>query len=213
MSAPEHPLLAALRDLERRDAELRGRIEELTQLEADIAELRTFDARVSRFRRELPAARESAAADVRAAETELQARENVLRSSEAELAGASDPDAAARARATAATVHADAEKRLRRVRGDAERLDREAASTEAEAERVAERARSLARGIGVELRGELEPWAARARAKVFAERTHAEGERQRIQTEASELAAAVTGEPLVGDVRRIREAVEAAARR
>ena len=98
------------------------------------------------------------------------------------------------------------------MQAEADRLEQEAAAAEAETAALVERARELSERVGVPFGDDVEQWAARARAAVFAQRTHAEGERQRIQTEASELASAVTGEPLVGDVSRVRRAVEAALR-
>ena len=209
VKTPVHPLLAAVRELERRDAELATQIEEQTQLEAEIAELRAEAERVSRVRAELPARRERAAQELREAQLDVGRRHTSLCTAEAQVRNATDTVAAERAAATAQTALEDAKARAARVRAEKERVEQDAADAETRAARVAERARAIAERTGGEVGDDVEHWAARARAAVFAERTHAEGERQRVQTEASELAASVTGEALVGDVPRARSAVEA----
>ena len=185
MSTPVHPLLAAVRELEQRDGELAARIEELTQLEAEIAELRAEAERVVRARDELPARRDRATQELREAQLEVARRHTALE---------------------------DAKARAARVRSERERLEQEAAAAEAAAARLLECARVTAERTGGVVADDVEQWAARARAAVFAERTHAEGERQRVQAEATELGASVTGDAFVGDVPRVRSAVEAALR-
>ena len=212
-SPATHPLLAAARELERRDGELAARIHELTQLEAEIAELRTDVERVTRFRAELPSLRERAEDEVRRAWKDVAVRHTERCTRETAVATAKDGKAAERELATAESAYADAKSRLERVREEKERIERRAVAAAADAACALERARELSKRAGGEVGDGVEQWAARARAAVFAERTHAEGERQRVQIEASELASAVTGEPLVGDVPRVRAAVEAAFRR
>jgi len=212
VSAPAHPLLAALRELERRDAELAARIEEVTQLEAEIAELRADAERFANVRTELPTRRERATQELREAQLEVARRHTESCAAEAQVRDATDVEAAERTAATAQTALDDAKARVAHVSGERERIGQDAAEAEAQAMRIVERARSIAERTGGDVGDEVEQWAARARAAVFAERTHAEGERQRVQEEATELAASVTGEALVGDVPRARSAVEAALR-
>jgi hypothetical protein len=93
-------------------------------------------------------------------------------------------------------------------------LEREAEANEAGAARLEKQSRELGGRLG-ELPEpgleRLEPWGARARASVFAQRTHAEAERQRVIEEATELGSAATGESLAGSgVGAVRARVEAA---
>jgi chromosome segregation ATPase len=208
----EHPLLAVASELERRDAELAAQIDDLTQLEAEIAELRAVAERVAQFRAELPSLHERAEDEVRRALREIAVRHTAVCAAKTAVATAKDRTAEERALATAETAYGDAKSRLERVREEKEKIDRRAVAAETEATQALELARKLASRVGGEVADDIEQWAARARAAVFAERTHAEAERQRIQQEASELAAAVTGEAIVGDVPRVRRAVEAGLR-
>ena len=184
---------------------------ELTRLEAEIARLRADLERVSRIRAELPALRRRAEDEVRAAAKEV----HFGTPSSAPWRHASRTRRIARqpsALETARIACRHAKARLERVRAERAQVERDAALAEAEAERLPERAQELSKRVEIELGEDVEQWAARARAAVFAGRTHAEGERLRIQEEASELAAGVTGEPIVG-VSRARRAVEAAVGR
>ena len=210
VSAEEHPLVAAIRELEQRDAELAARIDELTHLEAEIASLRAEAERVQAFAAALPSLRERAASDVREAQAELARRIGIVCGAEVQLGSADDRAAAERTLATAETARADAEARLARVKAEAERIEHETAAVDQNAASLADRAGTLARRVDGDLADGIEQWAARARAAVFAQRTHAEGERLQLQTEASELASSVTGEPVVGDVALARRASERA---
>ena len=210
MTAQEHPLVAAARELERRDSELAGRVDELTRLEAEIAELRAGLERVELRRLELPVERERLGQELREAQLEVARRHTAVCGAQSRVGTPDDREAAGRALATAETALSDAKARVARLGAEKERVEREAETIEAESARLVERAQELEARVGVDAGDDLEQWAARARATVFAERTHEEGDRQRVQQEAAELAAAVTGSAIVGDVPRVRQAVEAA---
>jgi chromosome segregation ATPase len=210
-------LLADVRDLERRDADLALKIEDLIGLEHDIANLRSAAGAISIFRNELPAARLRALEEIRRAEEEAKRRADAVRDADAEVATAKSDEARAsakRAVATAETSLRTAQARLARARDELAALDEEAEANEADRASIEARARALAERIGEPpepgLEG-LERWGSRARAKVFSERTHAESERQRLIAEANELGASALGEPLLSSsVREVRRGLEEA---
>jgi chromosome segregation ATPase len=209
VTAQEHPLVAAARELERRDAELAARIDELTQLESELAGLRRDMEHADSRRLELPVVRDRLVDELREATLEVARRQAAVREAEVAVARGEDRESAERTVATAETALADAEARVTRLGAEKASVEREAEAIDTESAQLAARAQELGAGIRVEVGDDFEHWAARARAALFAERTHAEGERRRLQEEAAELAAAVTGGAIVGDVPRVRQAVEA----
>jgi DNA repair exonuclease SbcCD ATPase subunit len=213
-------LLDAIRELEARDAVLAAEIDELVALERDIADLRERAADVQRFLGELPERRARAEAELADAEASVAHRLEAARAAEEEPERAKNDDARAaaeRALATARESLATAEAHVARVREDLDGLARSADAMEAEGRELEDRALALGARLGEEpepgLTG-IEPWGAAARAAVFAQRTHAEAERERGIDEATELGSAVTGESLAGaGVGAVRARVEAALNR
>jgi hypothetical protein len=210
-------LVDALRELEQRDVSLAAEIAELSSLEAEIAELRADAERRSLFLEQLPALRERAAAESREAEEEVTRRSGAVRAAEEALARSKRDDArvqAQRTLATTQTASVDAEARLARARKENERLEAEAKHGERDVPALEARAAELAQRAG----GALEPgldgvehWGARARAAVFARRTHAESERASVLQDAAQIASSALGEPVVsGSVGAVRRRVEAA---
>jgi predicted nucleic acid-binding Zn-ribbon protein len=213
-------LLDAIRELEARDTVLAAEIDELVKLEREIAELRERAAEVQRFLGELPERRARAEAELADAEAAVTNRLESVRAAEQEPSRAKNDDARAvveRAVATARESLATAEAHVARVHDDIDGLTRAAGAMEAEARELEDRARAAGARVGEEpepgLAG-IEPWGAAARAKVFAQRTHAEAERDRGIDEAAELGSAVTGESLAGaGVGMVRARIEAAMNR
>jgi chromosome segregation ATPase len=213
-------LLDAIRELESHDAVLASEIAELMRLEREIAALRAGAEALLRFRVELPERSARAQAELQAAEAEVARRAEAVRSAQAEVARAKSDEARAaaeRAVATAETSLRTAEARVAREREALAALEREAEANEAEAALLEEQARELGAGLGEMPEPgleRLEPWGARVRASVFAQRTHAEAERQRVIEEATELGSAATGESLAGSgVEAVRARVESALSR
>ena len=213
-------LLDAIRELEARDAVLAAEIDELVRVEREIADARERAAAVQRFFTEMPARRASVEAELSEAEAVVSRRAGAVRAAEEEVTRAKNDDArvaAERALATARASLETAEAHVARLRDDLAALTREAAATEQEGADLERRARELGARVGEEPEAGLdgiEPWGAAARAKVFAERTHAEAERQRVIAEAAELGSAVTGESLAGaGVGAVRARVEATLNR
>jgi DNA repair exonuclease SbcCD ATPase subunit len=210
-------LLDAIRELEARDTVLAAQIDELVTLEREIAELRERAEDVQRFLREMPERRARVEAELSDAEAAVAHRLDAVRAAEEEPARAKSDDARAaaeRALATARESLATAEAHVARVREDIDGLTRTSNAMEAEARELQARALAVGGRVGEEpdagLAG-IEPWGAAARAKVFAQRTHAEAERDRGIDEATELGSAVTGESLAGaGVGAVRARVEAA---
>jgi DNA repair exonuclease SbcCD ATPase subunit len=209
-------LLAEVRDLERRDADLALKIEDLIALEHDIANLRSAAGAITIFSDALPEARLRALEEIRRAEEEAKRRAEAVRTADAELAAAKGDDARAsaeRAVATAETSRRTAESRLAHARDELATLEREAAANQTDSASIEARARALAERVGDTPEPGLdgvERWGSRARAKVFAERTHAESERQQLITQANELGSAALGEPLLSSsVSEVRRQVEA----
>jgi chromosome segregation protein len=213
-------LLDAIRELEARDTVLAAEIDELVKLEREIAELRERAADVQRFLDELPERRARAEAELSDAEAAVAHRLESVRAAEEEPGRAKNDDARAvaeRALATARESLATAEAHVARVREDIDGLTRAADAMEAEARELQDHALSVGARVGEEpepgLAG-IEPWGAAARARVFAQRTHAEAERDRGIDEAAELGSVVTGESLAGaGVGAVRARVEAALNR
>jgi chromosome segregation protein len=213
-------LLDAIRELEARDTVLAAEIDELVQLERDIADVRERTAALQRFLAELPEQRARAEAELADAEAAVAHRLEAVRVAEEEPARAKNDDArdaAERALATARESLATAEAHVARVRGDLDGLMGSAEAMEREAANLEKRALAVGARVGDEpepgLAG-IEPWGAAARAAVFAQRTHAEAERERGIDEAAELGSAVTGESLAGaGVGAVRARVEAALNR
>lgn len=211
--------LETLRQLEEQDRALAAEISELIALEETVAELRAEAERIALNSSTLPVLRERAALEARVIEAEIVRRNDAVRAAEEMLATAKDEDAreyAERAVATARTALADAEARLARGREDAERLEADAQRAVLEIPRLETRAGELARSVDVEpepgLDG-IERWGARARAAIFAKRTHAEGERAQVLHEAAEIGSSALGEPMFsGSVSAVRSRVEAASK-
>jgi chromosome segregation ATPase len=207
------PLLATVRELEQRDAALAEQIDNLVALERAVAVVRTGAEAIAAFGKRLPAARAAAAEELEHAETEVARRTEVTRGAQTDLERARD-DARADAERALATAEASlrtAMSRLGRARVEVAALEREAAENEQQAASLADQARVLAERIGERPEEDVERWGARARARVFADRTYAEAERQRLIAEAAELGSVVVGEPLAGsNVSAVRRRVEAA---
>jgi chromosome segregation protein len=213
-------LLDAIRELEARDTVLAAEIDELVELEREIADLRERAAAVQRFHAEFPERRARAEAELAEAEAAVAHRLEAVHAAEEEPARAKSDDARAaaeRALATARESLATAEAHVARVREDLDGLTRAADAMEAEGRELQDRALAVGARVGEEPEpglGGIEPWGAAARAAVFAQRTHAEAERERGIDEATELGSAVTGESLAGaGVRAVRARVEAALNR
>jgi chromosome segregation ATPase len=213
-------LLDAIRELEARDAVLAAEIDDLLQLEHEIADVRERAAAEQRFLAELPERRARADAELADAEAAVAHRTDAVRASEEELARTQNDEAhaaAERALATARESLATAEAHVARVGADLEGLTRAAEAMKKETAELDQRVLALGARVGEEpepgLEG-IEPWGAAARAAVFARRTHAEAERDRLIDEAAEVGSAVTGESLAGaGVGAIRARVEAALSR
>jgi hypothetical protein len=213
-------LLDAIRELEARDTVLAAEIDELVKLEREIAELRERAADVQRFLADTPERRARAEAELADAEAAVAHRLEFVRAAEEEPTRAKNDDARAVAERTLATAReslATAEAHVARVHEDIDGLTRAADAMEADARELQDRALAVGARVGEEPEPGLdaiEPWGAAARAKVFAQRTHAEAERDRGIDEATELGSAVTGESLAGaGVGAVRARVEAALNR
>ena len=213
-------LLDAIRELEARDSVLAAEIDELVRLERGIADVRERADAVQRFLRELPERRARGEVELADAEAVVTRRADAVRAAEDEVARAKDGDAgvaAERALETARESLETAEAHVVRVRDVLAGLASETVAVEQDAASLEERARAL--GQRVALRPDtgldgIEPWGAAARAEVFAQRTHAEAEREQAIAEAVELGSAVTGESLAGaGVGAVRARVEAALTR
>jgi chromosome segregation ATPase len=170
------------------------------------------------------AAAEAAAAGAQAALAEAERRL-------AEL-GSSRRDAKKREQSEREVAHAveavsDAERRIERVGERRGQLGEDERRWRAEIPELAASAVAAARELdelpGVSESGRAQPesdlaglaaWADRVRAALLVVRSRLEGERERLVREASELGAAVLGEPVDGaSVERVRRRVEQALRR
>jgi chromosome segregation ATPase len=186
-------VLAAVQELEQRDAAVAAAIEAVTAVERSLEELRARAAEAAEELARLPGdrarvaeAREAAARAVDEARAELgaadeergAAAQRALELAEAQAAEAAAAVSAVERRAAAAAVERD-------------RVDDEARL-------VSDRLSALERIHEVEppsagLAGALD-WTSRARAAVFVARSGLEQERERIVREAEELGAALLGE-------------------
>ena len=215
MSTPHEPALAFARELEARDAQLAGAIGEVAALQREVEQLRIRGTEIERFVVRLPEARETAAATVREAERELEAKREAARQAEAELERAEragKQDAVAEARRTALRFRdaaAMAERKLGRAVEERAALEHEAEAVQVEQPRLEEQARGvsnrLARLPRVSREATVEPeaglagtlaWAGRARAGLFVVRGGLEAERERVVRQANELGALALGEPV-----------------
>lgn len=211
------------RELAERDERVAAALEELQQLQADVAEVRTHAAAVEAFRAAYPGERgrlEDAAASAR---EQLAARGAERDEAETALAQArSDEDAAGARRALVRATDAESSARRRLGRAEEERaaLEREAVRIDEELPRLETRAAELGRRLEAKPRVttvETEPaglaalleWTSRARAALFVAAGGLETERERLVREANELGAAVLGESsVVTSVRLVRERIE-----
>ena len=225
-------LIALAAELERRDAELAGRIERVRALLDEVGALRARAAETAAFLDALPAEREALAAAAAEAAGRRAAAADELAAAERrrdELAGKRRTGADALARAErelrrARETLADADARADRVAEQARGLDAAERDRRDEAGRLAELARGLAarirelprvseagRAAPGESLADLAGWASQAHAALFVVRGGLEGERERVVREAGELGAVVLGEPPVGaSVAAVRRRVEQA---
>ena len=215
-------LVAYARELEAADGALADAIAEIEALRSEISELRGRAAHAVAFLARLPEARASLAAAVKDAGEELERRRREAADAEARLErGGKEEEVLAARRAVVRTRDAatTAERKVDRLRGEAEALEAEAQAIEAGLPELDRRAAELLEHVRVLHRasdpGLPEPgaagvaaWASRAEASLFVARGGLETERDRIIRQANELAAAALGETLASNVRRVREQLE-----
>ena len=207
--------LTDLRILVARDAELAGQAEQLRELDARVAALRSAAETVDRFVAAYPADDVARREAVRDAEAGLARRRAELGDAEAAFAQTRDDDDRAHAQRAVDRAHdhiAVAEAALTRGRETHDELDRQASALpalvlELEAE-AATIGRELA-GVGSPGVGprSLVDWASRAHAELFVAVGHIDTQRERTIREVNELASMLTGEPTYGST-----AVQAFAR-
>lgn len=208
-------LLAYARELEAEDAALAEASAEVDALRAAATALRARAEHAAGVLGRLPAAREAAAERIAEGEAEHGRRLADLRDAEAQLERASKEEAVLAARRAVVRTQdlvAGAERKLERLRAEAEALEEEARAVEAELPELDRIARELAAKVD----GLPEPaavgvaaWAARAEAALFVTRSGLDAQRERVIRQANELGASAFGEPLVSaSVSVVRERLE-----
>jgi SWI/SNF-related matrix-associated actin-dependent regulator 1 of chromatin subfamily A len=208
-------LLAYARELEAEDAALAEAVARLDELRSAATGLRGRAEHAMGFLTRLPGAREAASQAVAEAEAELERRLADLRAAEAELERASKEEAvlaARRAVVRTGDLAGGAERKLGRLRAEAEALEEEARALNAELPELDRIAGELATKVD----GLPEPeaigaaaWAIRAEAALFVARSGLEAQRERVVRQANELGASAFGEPLVSaSVSLVRERLE-----
>lgn len=208
-----------LRDLDRRDAELGARADQLREADTAVAAIRERADAIAAFFASYPHEDGRLRAAVAAARAELAAREEGCRAAQAEVDGARNDDERALARhalqrASDHLVVAGAA--VERALAEHDALDGEASALPAELDRLEERSRLVAASISdVPPPGEgpaaLAEWASRAHAALFVASGSVDSQRERVIREANELATAILGEPTYGStVAQARARVERA---
>jgi chromosome segregation ATPase len=213
------PLLAFAAELERRDADVAPRLQdvEARQHAVDAIRRRLADADVQL--RRLPQLREEQERDEAAAsDARMHALEKV-QAVEEELAGARDSD-----RSAAERRLDDARASLRAVERELEHLERRRGGLEDDEHRAAEEVAAAAReavelGAVVDLAGPADTliamvreWAAHERGALILEHSNLVRERDSVVREASELLASVLGDAAaVTSVSGLRARLERAA--
>ena len=224
------PLLALAEELERREERALAEQAEVEELGRDVERVRAAAADAAAFLAALPGALEAAAEEEHAAEQARAAADAAARDAENALAHAEDKGrederlAAARAAQHARDRLHEAELRVEAARAERARLAQEGERREAEAAALAGDAQALAARLaalprvareavaepGAGLDGVLE-WAAQARGGLLVAAAGIAAERDRVAREATELVAAVSGDPLsLAGVSGIRERLERA---
>jgi chromosome segregation protein len=208
------------RELEARDATIAGALARVHALQADVEELRAHAVAAERFRERAPQERARLERALEEARAEVATRAADVAAAEAELERARDGEpraAAERAVARARDAATDAGKRLARVEAERDALEREAAANEARAPKLEARAAELAKRLEATPRATAaaptEPveWTSRARASLFSAAASLETERDRVVREANELAAAALGDATyAASVSLVREQIERA---
>jgi hypothetical protein len=208
-----------LRELDRRDAELGARADQLRDADAEVAAIRERAEAIAAFFATYPDEDGRLRAAVAAARAELAARENECRAAQAVVDGARDDEERALARhalqrASDHLVVAGAA--VERALAEHDALDRAAGDLPGELDRLEERSRLVTASIAdVPRPGEgpaaLAEWASRAHAALFVASGSVDTQRERVIREANELATALLGEPTYGStVAQARARVEQA---
>jgi len=186
-------VLAAVEDLQRRDAAVAAAIAAATAVESSLEELRARAALTAEALASLPGER------ARVAEARGVAA-RAVEEARATLAAADEEQrvAARRALELAEARAAEAERAIEATERRAAEAQAERGRIDDDARLVAERLRALERMHPVQhpaagLAGALD-WTSRARAAVFVARSGLEQERERVVREAEELGAALLGE-------------------
>ncbi|HET8607199.1 MAG TPA: hypothetical protein VFL66_09240 [Gaiellaceae bacterium] len=213
------------RELEERDARVAAALDELQQLRADVAELRTHADGVESFLAAYPGERARLDGAVAAGRERLTAREAERAAAESELARArGDEEAAAARRAVTRTKDAEssARRRLERAADELAALEREAARVDETLPRLPARAAELSARLETQRRVSrtetipadlptVRDWTTEARAALFVATAGLETERERIVREANDLGAAVLHDPTAAtSVSLVRERIERA---
>jgi seryl-tRNA synthetase len=208
-----------LRELDRRDAELGARAEQLREADAEVAAIRQSAEEIASFFATYPDEDARLRAAVTAARTDLATREDECREAQAELDGAHDDEERTRARHAlhrAGDHLVVAGAAVERALAEHEALDRKASELPGELDRLEEQSRQIAESIpDVPPPGEgpaaLVEWASRAHAALFVANGSVDTQRERVIREANELATAILGEPTYGStVAQARARVERA---
>lgn len=207
-----------LRELERRDDELAATAGRLRSLDGEIASVRRRSEEIDAFFAGYPTAEARRREAVAAAQAELEQRERDLDAARRAFDQAKEGDerAAAERVLERARDHVSvAVERVARAAAAREELEREAGELPRELPPLAERAGAVAGeldGVGVPESAPraLIDWAGRAHASLFVALAQVNGQRDRLIREASELAAALLGDPVFGStLGQIRARVEA----
>jgi chromosome segregation ATPase len=208
-------LLAYARELEAEDAALAGAAAEVEALRAAATALRGRAEHAADVLARLPRAREAAAEAIAAAEAELERRLTDLRDAEAQLERGGKEEAVLAARRAVIRTRdlvGGAERKLERLRAEAEALEEEARAVNAELPELDRIAGDLAAKVdGLPEPGAIgvAAWAARAEASLFVTRSGLEAQREHVIRQANELGASAFGEPLVSaSVSLVRERLE-----
>lgn len=208
-------LLAYARELEAEDAALAEAAAEVEALRAAATALRARAEHAADVLARVPRAREAAAEAIAAAEAELERRLADLRDAEAQLERGGKEEAVLAARRAVIRTRdlvGGAERKLERLRADAEALEEEARAVNAELPELDRIAGDLAAKVdGLPQPGAIgvAAWAARAEAALFVTRSGLEAQREHVIRQANELGASAFGEPLVSaSVSLVRERLE-----
>jgi small-conductance mechanosensitive channel len=197
-------LLELADELERRDAALARALASVEALQSEIEDVRARTAEVAAFLASLPELMSEREADEHAAAAAREDAAAAVRAADATITGARKESArleAERVRADAADGLASAELWLAQARRAREALAREGDARRAGAERLHAQAAELAPRVrdvppppdGID---GAHTWASQARGALLLEHSNLAREREAVIREASELVASVTGDPL-----------------